>query len=149
MCVGLQPEIYFCECNKISLIVCVGLSCFQNIFLSKYFSFYSIQIWSRLQNTNSTTPISTQRRNYCLSQQLNHNMSFQISRNFVLRLHLYLERSMKALNVQYVTRPFLFFTTANPVCGGQAGVQQVPHEDRPPLPVPLHLSVIYRQLQLR
>lgn len=41
------------------------------------------------------------------------------------------------------------FITADPVCGGQAGVQQVPHEDGPPLPVPLHLPVVHWQLQLR
>lgn len=41
------------------------------------------------------------------------------------------------------------FVLANPVCGRQSGVQQVPHQSRPSLLVPLHLAVLYRQLQLR
>ena len=37
----------------------------------------------------------------------------------------------------------------DPVCRPEAGVQQAPLQDRPALPVPLHLPVLHRQLQLR
>lgn len=35
------------------------------------------------------------------------------------------------------------FLAADSVCGGQAGVQSVPHQDGPPLAVPLHLAVVH------
>lgn len=46
----------------------------------------------------------------------------------------------------YFSRPF---PPADPVCRSKTGVQQAPLQDRPTLPLPLHLPVVYRQLQLR
>lgn len=41
------------------------------------------------------------------------------------------------------------FLSADSVCGPEAGVQQASVQDWPPLPLPLHLPVLHRQLQLR
>lgn len=61
------------------------------------------------------------------------------------------ERKANVSNVEFwswavVSRPF---SPADPVRWPKAGVQQAPLQDRPALPLPLHLPVIYRQLQLR
>ena len=45
--------------------------------------------------------------------------------------------------------PFLLRPPTDPVCGPEAGVHQAALQDRPALPVPLHLPVLHRQLQLR
>lgn len=45
----------------------------------------------------------------------------------------------------------LFWFSPDPVCEhwGQTRVQQIPHQGWPPLPLSVHLAVLYRQLQLR
>lgn len=65
---------------------------------------------------------------------------------FVCHAYIY-NRFSYAFTASHIT--FSFFIPANPVCGGQAGVQQVPYKGRPSLAVPLHLSVVHRQLWLR